>query len=208
MPAKRGLSGGVIAIGVINIILALFLTCGGVFGLIGLIAPSAVFSTFMPGFEPPSQPQAILAVGLVNAVITLLCCLMFGIGAIGLFSRAGWARKMSIFAAGLYAFATVVSLVIFMATPIKTIHEQYQEDLQEAIQEYSVQQGRPVQQDNPAAAIGEQAGQFGGLCCGLPLVAYAIVSIFVLSSPGVKRQFDPTEDEFEQPSAPDDYSNF
>lgn len=121
---RRKASGGVVALGVINIVYAsLFYICGGIVSIASPFFRSA-FQQFVEkqGIENLELSPAMQVYSIINGVIILVLGVLFIIGGIGLLKLKPQGRRISMGVATAVIIWTVIAFVIdlFLVYPAQT----------------------------------------------------------------------------------------
>ena len=188
MAAQKKLSGGIIAIAVINFVLAAFCLCGGLLGVAATAKPMFKLPQ-PPGQEEiviPDMPEEVVTFSHAKGTVSLIEFVLIVAGGVGLLLLAPWGRLSTM----TYAVLNIVASVVFTAYYLAVVSGPNAEWVAEVM----AARGGAAPQQGVADMMGAM-GSFGVFCVAVPLMVYSIVLLIVLTRPNVKRQFGPVEDD-------------
>ena len=174
-----GIPGQVIAVGVVGTILGLIhFVCGG-FGLLG----GLLFQSAAIGFTGDEQVGPIAS--MISAAIWLMILMMLGFviygvctatGSIGLFFKRKWAWVMSISCGGLAGIAALFCLFSYVMDVMEVSQSSIDYDLDDSFEKSMY--------DSEVSGT-----HFSGLISTLSYMTYAILSLWFLLTPRIRRVF-------------------
>ena len=174
-----GIPGQVIAVGVVGTILGLLhFVCGG-FGLLG----GLLFQSVALGFTGDEQAGPIAS--MISAAVWFMILMMLGIiiygvctatGSIGLFFKRKWAWVMSVSCGGLAAIAALFCLFSYVMEVMEVSQSSIDYDMDDSFERSMY--------DSEVRGT-----HFGGLLSTLSYMTYAILSLWFLLTPRIRRVF-------------------